>query len=80
MRPDPEHQIDPNAVPAWRLRDGLSSLTWFAVPAVTGLAWYNDAPPVMACAANHSAVPDQHHRNDCDRTGSAMEAVALRNQ
>ncbi|KPQ00306.1 MAG: protein of unknown function YdbS [Bacteroidetes bacterium HLUCCA01] len=46
MRPDPEHQIDPNAVPAWRLRDGLSSLTWFAVPAVTGLAWYNDALPL----------------------------------
>lgn len=43
MRPDPQLTIHPNAIPAWRLSDGASSLTWYIIPAFTIYLWYIDA-------------------------------------
>jgi membrane protein YdbS with pleckstrin-like domain len=42
MRPDPHHKIHPNAIPAWRLSDGASSLTWYVLPIFTFILWYSD--------------------------------------
>lgn len=36
MRPDPSQEIDRNAVPAWRITGGLSSLFWWILPVIYG--------------------------------------------
>lgn len=36
MRPDPEHKIDPKAIPAWRISGGLGSLFWWFIPVIYG--------------------------------------------
>ncbi len=46
MRPDPDKQIDPSAVPAWRITGGLSSLFWWTIPFVYGfVALGSDTTP-----------------------------------
>lgn len=45
MRPDPSQQIDKNAVPAWRISGGLSSLFWWIFPVVYGFIALTGALP-----------------------------------
>lgn len=51
MRPDPDKEIDPNAVPAWRISGGISSLFWWFLPIVYGFIALGGGVPKWGTAS-----------------------------
>lgn len=51
MRPDPDKEIDPNAVPAWRISGGISSVFWWILPVIYGFIALGGGVPKWGTAA-----------------------------